>query len=883
MSGVWTTSRIRQEIDRLAEWRGRLIDGLTDGARELDAHGLVPDDALLMDLTDYRQRMRTVAGKMTGRNPSVQDRLSLPLFESLLQTSRQCEDRVRELSAIEDLEHVDDPDYAPLIQCREDLHRCQTRLTRPLDPHDFEQTQLFQQEHPLQAVLRLTDPAPEMSDDEWNRLQDQVVTAYGRTFAAALVRGKIRRRPKAETVVSPSEPMPSPDRDDVPSIHALAGSHIRASVALKVEEPASSFNVMEDEGEHSQRWFQPGSSILPGVTKSASAIADEPGESAVALTEMPNVEPEVVIDLDLPKPVRHTDAAAQLAREIAAENPQTAVRLNALVRQLVRDDRLALAAHLAQCSERLPSGRNMLPPAGLLRALALGKSLSYSRGELARAVELEFKRLAATPFLPSVKDDDRLATEFLLRAAALLPALLGASPSASTVLRSFAIEPGLSHLYNYCHRVAQFGERLQSQAVELFQAPAEQTQWLAERKQLQSEVRVWLDQFVKRGVQYQRSSPLFLHAHWTVMASPAQRSPQTVTQWAKWQEVLLCGHRLLKPIAEGSSQRNDLRRELSRAAALLQTENSESLVPRSANGREAVPLSAAMQSVLLEAVDLANRWLRLESATPARGLQLAPQQAEELRTELLERAGGVLAELDVVARSRSNTFVQTGVACCRRVVESIRQLCAGEVPLALHEPDARQVLNGEFLKIPHVELDENWQPMGEATEQEQAILAHVCTGWTDWNSAFALQCQQEDHLATSRLLEMPVWSDPATLRALHRVRGEELQRARQAVLREIDGLASQVALDRAGEERLDAARDEVQRRLERLRIAVPQVLSLAPLRHRLERSREHWRRLVVGETITLEDSGVLLANTPAVNPPSTESASTEANWVFLEE
>lgn len=901
MSGVWTTGRIRQEIDRLADWRGRLTEALSFGASQLETVGLLPEDELLTDLTDYRQRMRSLATQLTGRPPATDTRLSLNLLEQQFQQSQQRNELVRQLDAIADLSHVDDPQYAPLVRCREDAVLCQHRLLSALTLGDDEQTRLFNREHPLQAVLALSDPSLDLSDDDWNRLQSVITKTYGRGLATALARGRIRRSVAAEPA-APEVIAPPAVADGLPSIHDLAGTPVRSAGALRPSVSAaptgtSLHDPVATDLDTSTRWFLKGSSILPGVATTAPpADASVVELSQTTIGELPAEmnPPPLVIDLELPKPTWHHDSAAQLARAIAAEQPRTAVRLSDLVRQLIRDDRIALASHLARCGERLPSGRGMVPPSGLLRALALSRSLSYARGELAREVDLEMKPFTVLSRSSTCGDDELLGMGLLQRAAALLPALLGASPSASAVLRSFVIEPGLSHLYNYCSRVAVFGERLQSQAVELFQAPAEQSQWQAERKQLQSEVRNWLAQFVKRSVHYQRCAPLFLHAHWTVLASPTQRHPHEVMEWAKWQEVLLLSHRMLRPIWDSSADRNDVRVELSRATVLVQAESPESTMTKAANSRGLIPLTERMRDILLEAIDMANRWLRLQSATPTRGLHLTPHQAEELRAELLERTSGVISELDVIARTRSADIVQTGVCACRRVIEQIRKLCAGEAPLALHEPDAKHVLYGEFLKMPHVELDESWQPTAEAAEQERAILEHLSLGWTDWLAVFALQCSQEDHLATSRVLELPVWPDPGVLGELHRLRGQELHRTRQAVLRELDEIASQVALDVADRSELTQARGEIDQRLERLRAAIPQVMSFGKIRTRLDRYRDQWNRLVSGETprsdrvetTSTDDSGILPALTAAVTEATEKAAAapeSDEQWVFLEE
>jgi hypothetical protein len=516
----------------------------------------------------------------------------------------------------------------------------------------------------------------------------------------------------------------------------------------------------------------------------------------------------------------------------------------------------------------------------LLRACALGRGLSYARGELARHVDQVLRNVSIPANLANA-DDESFSRCLLMRAAALLPALLGASPAAASLLRAFPIEPGMSHLYNYCNRVAAFGERLQSQAIDLFQAPADQAQWQAERKQLQNEVRTWLEHSPAQAVVYTRESPLFLHAHWTLLASATQRHPQAVQEWAQWQTVLLETHRLLRPARDGlDAERNTVRTGLKRLAGLAEETDT------TAATRHHEVLTPAMRTMVLEAIDLANRWLRLLSATPSRTLHLAPEHAEELRAELLERTDGVLAELNTLARTRSAEHVQIGLAACRREIEHIRRLCAGEDPLPLHEPDPRHILSAEFLKMPHLELNERWQPTADAAETEQSILEHLSCGWTDWTSAFALQCSQQDHLATARLLELPVWPDPRMVPELHRVRNEELHLTRQTVLRELDELASQAALDVVERPDLQTARQELDERLERLRYATGQLLSFHRVRARLERYRSHWARVLGGNNTELQDDSGILQAAPVSSAADSVAEADEVSgsgWIFTEE
>ncbi len=954
MSGVWTNERIRQEIDRLTDWRTRLSSALLQSASELKTIGLPPEDALVADLSDYRQRLQTLAHYLdAGRD----QRLALSALSERFDTRRRQVGLIIPFRAILDLEHTSEPAFLPIEACRRDalaLLAIAEDATATLDEPTAQA--LLDDRHPLQTLLMLVDQGETLSDEVWAQSEDLLADTYGRALSTAVARGRIRRSDRKPSEVYASTPLPptrqvsvtdppavppapapfsassmppiineealnasiapssSPPEvtttDDVPSaevvratVRALTGSSLElpqpvetvavetlvasASAASSREHATSSsadatsvFGDSNDDRSTKPNWFESGSSVLPGLTDVEAVVTEEPATpEEAALPEQPPIDWNYT--RELPKPTWHSDALAELARQAMPLAGTARVEvLKRLVWQLIASQRLDLAAQLTRIIEAGPHGRGVLPAVALLRGCALSRRLSYARGELARHVDQVLRSVSPPADLANA-DDESFSRSLLMRAAALLPALLGASPAAANLLRSFPIEPGMSHLYNYCNRVAAFGERLQSQAIDLFQAPADQAQWQAERKQLQNEVRTWMEHSPAQAVVYTRESPLFLHAHWTMLSSATQRHPQAVQEWAQWQTVLLETHRLLRPARDGlDAERNNVRSDLKRLAGLVEETDATAALKH----HEA--FTPAMRTMMLEAIDLANRWLRLLSATPSRTLHLAPEHAEELRAELLERTAGVLAELNTLARTRTAEHVQIALVACRREIEHIQRLCAGEEPLPLHEPDPRHILSAEFLKMPHLELNEHWQPTADAAETEHAILEHLSCGWTDWTAAFALQCSQQDHLATARILELPVWPDPRMVPELHRVRNEELHLTRQAVLREVDELASQAALDVVERPELQPARQQLDDRLERLRYATGQLLTFHRVRARLERYRSHWARVLGGNQADLQDDSGILQSAPAsreVHPVAESEAVNDSGWIFSEE
>jgi len=419
------------------------------------------------------------------------------------------------------------------------------------------------------------------------------------------------------------------------------------------------------------------------------------------------------------------DVLPTLARSLlAATDANRLQRREALLLELLRQRRFAIAAHLTTAW----SGPGDFPAPQLLRCLALVQHLGYSRGDLARRIELELRQLKSVD-----AHRHHSAAPWFVRSATLVPALLGASPTATRLQRAFGIEPGLGQLFNYSTRVATFGERLAGKASELFQIPRDEAQQSQERDHLQRDIERWQSESVKRAATYARSSQLFLHAHWTVLACPARRHAQAVHEWAKWQDVLTLAHRLVRPARDGAEgERNWVQREIARLASLVKSAERAAAAP-DADTSHPSGWDADMRSTLMAAIDLANRWLRLQASEPSRSRLFAPQ-ADELRLELLERTPAVLSELAQMEHTTSSPLVHCGVDCCRSAVLRIRDLCAGQTALPIQEPEATRVLAGELLQLPKSAFNDRGDPLGDPRQWERSLLLFLSGGTEDMRS-----------------------------------------------------------------------------------------------------------------------------------------------------
>ncbi len=883
-----TDTVVGDRATRLQERGDRLALALDRAAWHLGDSGQPPTTALLADLAEYTRELRSLTRDCEtacGCESADSDR-RLSLDDVLVHWKRHQDRQGVQvlLRRVLKLQHRDQADYAPLGTCQQSSRTLLEQLERTSagDWLDVEVGELTAGTHPLVSVIRLVDDRDTLSDTAWDEHETRVSNVYGRGLATALARGKITS-PLPPAAEPPSAlAAAEPKADDAWN----AASSIDAAPLASTEAVAAASETSTQAAPETLNGQRVDSDVDDGLifdtpTPPPRLSLDVPGNAIISAAVaaprgLPPSNPKVSpLPAPVPKPAEPTDEP-------------TLDRVTSAVLKLIREERYEFAAHLLEtCGDDVPNSRCPVS-AALMRTTALSRQLCYPRGEVAARLEEELQTLA-WPARDITETEDRLGVGLLLRAACLPAALLGASPTATAILRSFAIKAGTSQLYNFCSRVAAFGDRLQGFAAELFQTSADSQGWQQEDERLRRDVNEWVISAPSRAIEYARSSPLFVHAHWTITTRTAQRDPQLIDEWARWQETLLTAHRLLRPIRDGNAgERNFVKQEVTRIMGLLEASRETS--PRlNSDFRSAIVEHEPMRDTLRDALEFAHRWLRLQSAAPQRSPTLPSQAVEELRSDLLDRADQVLVELHDLARSHSGRWVNVGALACRSAVEFIQRLCAGRQTLPLQEPEIQHVLNGVLLKVPDLELDVRWKSIADDQETQRRLLDHARQAESTWRDAFDLQCAQADHLATLRLLELPVWRDDDERGVLKQLRSQRLEACRRSLREELSELMTQVhaAQDQSSELEREAA--EWLRRAEALLVAIPRQQTFSRMRMQVDGLRASWTRLQAGEVrrspvvdqsqpVRLPgDSKVLSPNNPAANVVHEGSP---ADWVF---
>lgn len=779
---------IRQEVERLRHVRQQLSQQLLDAADQLESPGLPPATVLIDELLTCRRRTQRLAEVLGARTGFGDDGVSLDQLEHLIEV-RDCRHLAETvLKELLELTHADIPDFAPLTLCRNEASRlCELAAESNGAGPLAELEMLRQGRHPLNALVRLCNEGDRLSDVEWTSCHDEVAATYGRQLATALSRGHIQHCGDAASSPIAAEP-----------IQIVGGEQrLRSKDANSILEPLS------------ETIFD-----LAPVNFGLEA----------------RLKKELSTDADLPTvPSSRTDVrptALNLSRSNVANVCQSPVEH---IIRLMTEDRLPLALQLVRCVEQRKESLDGIPPSWLLQGLILGRHLNYSKGEIARQLEEEFQNFQSE-LLTEGSDERRQAMSFLLRAAALPAALLAGSASAMAILRSFKITPGCSQLYNYCSRIAIYGDRLSGRLVEMFH-PAGTISGASELDELSQTAKDWLQQAAKNAVTYKRNSPLFLHAHWTLTAGTAIQHSEEAFIWCKWQEALSLAYRLLQPICDrADGERNWVRQEIARLTSQVRVDQglrgSRGGSQLASQTSGIVLPSEMMHTVMLEAVAIANRWLRLCQQTAAGGSPL-PLEALDLRDEIMQRSESVLAELTQQRQLALSPFVQAAIACCQRTIRQIHAMFESRLTLPLEEPDPRHLLSAELLRIPGIELNDHWQPETDLDVVERELIASLEHKELTWRQSYDHHVQLGNHEATGRLLELDVWPGAQERDSLAALRQTQIAECRAAVDAELQELAGDIDAMTNGD------RSTLERRLQRLQHELPRVVNFAIFRRQL--------------------------------------------------
>jgi hypothetical protein len=713
----------------LTEGFHHLAAQLAAAAAALRDPGALPPEGVLgelaaarKDFLDLRARSLALAHALAvSPVPSQEALVSLTDVKSLLWTVKQAEEQkarfeTRQRQALRVLErvlavvHRDQIVFPPLLECKEQAGTLRLAVAGVQWPGAHPAIDaLAEGQHPFLDLLALIESQEELDDERWAALQDTIEQEFGRALAVAASRGKLQVSPEASsepqhgltTPVPVTSPDVTPD-DRRPETPVASLPDVRTAPAAEesVREVGNAEDVAVLTAPAGSRviggWAVEEAATMPSVEEAAAEVPAEATEhpSPDAQTE----EPHSVTESEADGAEARAQSAARAEDGIDARLSTT----QALLWQLIAEDKAKLAFHVAGYLEtRLPGGQRPVP-AWLVRSVALGRLIRHANGEIARLLKEDFAQFTPACFATPDGEWNR-AVQFLLVAAALQPALLAPQTGASTLLRALHLPEEVAQLAQICRLVAGYGDMSEPLDPNTLRKGKEQAVWQTNMDELRKNVEAWCT----------RTLPMSLP------------HPPATKVWRKWQEPKGVLHTLLSAIRQNDLSRiAQVKRAVEQFSDDVQIKREVDRTDRELLGRRLGDDIGGrtldqIRKHTREAVTFARRWVELQETRAGREKGAHNEQAELLRQEVWSRHTLVFEELNAFKRRHPALPVIASVACCQRAFDNVKTLFDPQAPFPSEEPLPKPLLYADLLRIPAVTLNDQWEL--ENTDPEALI------------------------------------------------------------------------------------------------------------------------------------------------------------------
>src|SRR5207247_2169990 len=225
-------------------------------ARELETGGVLPPESLIEELAaardefiDLRSSVLDAARTLAVTAPAqtaidglkALEAVVRALAEATAHESRRTTlaDARRRVLAVLDrimtINHVDDPNFAALLECQAKAREIRAAVLDPKGPTEESAAEILETTPAFSALLTLVEGREHLDDAKFAVLEDSVTRLFGRTLTVAATRGKLVAGP-ADLPRAPERPAPRPKTVEEPVGPVVVAA--APSVAPRVQPPA---------------------------------------------------------------------------------------------------------------------------------------------------------------------------------------------------------------------------------------------------------------------------------------------------------------------------------------------------------------------------------------------------------------------------------------------------------------------------------------------------------------------------------------------------------------------------------------------------------------------------------------------------------------------
>src|SRR5205809_4135789 len=229
---------------------------LAPAARQLETGGVLPPESLIEELAaardefiDLRSSVLDAARTLAVTAPAqtaidglkALEAVVRALAEATAHESRRTTlaDARRRVLAVLDrimtINHVDDPNFAALLECQAKAREIRAAVLDPKGPTEESAAEILETTPAFSALLTLVEGREHLDDAKFAVLEDSVTRLFGRTLTVAATRGKLVAGP-ADLPRAPERPAPRPTAVDEPVRPVIAAA--TPSIAPRPQAPA---------------------------------------------------------------------------------------------------------------------------------------------------------------------------------------------------------------------------------------------------------------------------------------------------------------------------------------------------------------------------------------------------------------------------------------------------------------------------------------------------------------------------------------------------------------------------------------------------------------------------------------------------------------------
>src|SRR5947208_9285904 len=253
------TSKADDLVKHLAALTQRfagLATKLARAAQELQGSGTLPAESLSEELAaargefvNLRSSVLDAARALAIAAPAQAELVGLSALEGVITAMAEAvaseakrttaaEARRRVLAVLDrimTINHVDDPNFAALLDCQAKAREIRAAVLDPTGPTAESAAAIMESTPAFSALLTLIEGREQLDDAKFTVLEDSVTRLFGRTLTVAATRGKLVAGPP-DLPRAPERPAPRPKTVEEPVAPVVVAA--APSVAPRVQPPA---------------------------------------------------------------------------------------------------------------------------------------------------------------------------------------------------------------------------------------------------------------------------------------------------------------------------------------------------------------------------------------------------------------------------------------------------------------------------------------------------------------------------------------------------------------------------------------------------------------------------------------------------------------------